>query len=152
MKWLVYAAVIGAALLVPVQRTDVGKLQPIEVVAIQARDHQIILRTELGDRGEGKSVEEALENMKQTTAGVIYLDTAEYLLVSPGAQEYVKEMNDYLKYDVRICIAEEEIPLEKTAAYLDSHKPKLRMDAWTGAPIGEELVYQKDRFQLLKKE
>lgn len=152
MKWLIYAAVIGAALLVPMQRTDVGKLQPIEVVSIQAKDEQIILRTELGDLGEGKTVAEALDNMKQTAAGIIYLDTAEYLLIGRNAESDARELAEYLRGDVRICEAEADIPLEESAPYLDSHRPKLCLDEWNGEPINEELICKDKKYDLLKKE
>lgn len=150
MKWLVYAAVIAASLLVPLERTDVGKLQPIEVVAIYIENNQITLKTELGDMGKGQTITEALNDMKQTTAGIVYLDTAEYLLVGRNAQTYIPDMNAYLKDNVRICAIEGDMDLKEAAGYLDSHRPSMEIDQWSRNCELEILKVEGGRLILMK--
>lgn len=150
MKWIFYLVALGAALLVPVERSDVGKLQPIEVVSLSAERAQIIVRTDTGDEGKGATVDEAIRNLKDTTAGIVYLDTAEYLLVYEGASGAVSEMRRHLKEKVMVCAAEGEMDLGLAAGYLDVHSPHTTLQQWSGEPE-EVLVCSEGRFVLKNK-
>lgn len=150
MKWIFYIAALVAALLVPVERSDVGQLQPIEVVSLSAEGAQIIVRTDTGDEGKGVTVDEAIRNLKDTTAGIVYLDTAEYLLVYESAFNAVSEMRRHLKEKVMVCAAEGKMDLELAAGYLDVHSPQTILEQWSGDPE-EVLACSEDRFVLKNK-
>jgi len=151
MKWLVYGAVIAASLLVPLERTDVGKLQPIELVAIYTDKNQVVLKTELGDMGAGRNVQDALEDMKQTVSGIIYLDTAEYLVVGPGGETYINQIREYLKDNVRICRTEGDPDLQTAAAYLDIHRPTIKLSQWSEEGEMELLTVENERLRLVRR-
>ena len=70
-----YAVLLLTALAVPVEGTDIGKLRPVELVMVQMQNHQVVLRTDTGDIGQGGTAEEAYQNLKDTTSGVDYMDT-----------------------------------------------------------------------------
>ncbi len=102
MKILLYVLLIALSLLAPVQRLDVAKLQPVEAVAVYVKEGEVVLLTDTEDTGRGETAMEALADMKENTIGIIYLDTAEYLLVAPGAEAYADELLSNLKPSVKV--------------------------------------------------
>lgn len=152
MKWIFYSAVLAVSLLAPVKRTDVALLQPVEVISLYMEGAQTVLETDTGDLGKGTSVEQALEDLKQTTPGIVYLDTAEYLLVAEGTESRIPEIAAYLKNDVKLCTADPGIDLTLAALYLDVHSPEMTVSEWREGKNPEKLVKENDRLQLDKKE
>ena len=131
---IVYIAIMAALLLVPIQGADVGKLQPIEVAFVYRAGKQIVLETDTGDKGVGNTGAEALQNLKDTTPGIIYLDTAEYLLLTEDAQEAVEQLRPLLKKSVQVCTAEPGIDLALAAQFLPAHGKLPQLKQWqTGA-------------------
>lgn len=125
MKILIYILIIALSLLAPVDRLDVAKLQPVEAVAVSVVNNQVVLETDTEDIGIGQTAKAALENLKETTPAVIYLDTANYLLVEKGAEAHGKELMAYLKPSVRV----EEYgggSVKEEAKYLDAHDESAR--------------------------
>jgi len=152
MKWMIYILVLGTALLAPVERSDVENLQPIEAVAIYKESGSVVLKTELGDLGEGKTLREALDNLKQTAPGIIYLDTADYLLLGPDTKEYVAETAEFLKDHVRLCALEGEPDLQQAVRYLNVHRPKMKLRQWSQDSKLQVLSIEKNRFILSGEE
>lgn len=124
---LIYIAILVGLLLMPMNGTDVGKLRPVEVVCLYEENGEIVLLTDTGDKGTGKTVKLALEELKQTTPGNIFLDTADFLLIREGAEGCLEEMEAYLKENVRICKVGLISDLTQAAKYLSVHKPKMKL-------------------------
>ena len=122
MKRILYAAVLAVALLVPERGTDVGKLRPVGLIQIYKEGAQICITTDTGDSGWGSSVESAIQNLKDTTPGIIYLDTADYLLVSKTALEEWKILGQYLNASTKVCLAEPDVNPAEAAEYLKVHE------------------------------
>ena len=74
-RWLLYIVLFAAAIIIPVNGTDVGKLHPVQAVSVGYQDGQVVLKTDTGEMGIGETPELALENLKQTAPAIIYLDT-----------------------------------------------------------------------------
>ena len=102
MRKILSIIILALALAVPVKRLDVAKLQPVETVAIYLLDSTIVLETDTGDMGQGGTATEALEDLKESACSVIYLDTAEYLLIGRDAQEAAIALRPYLKESVKV--------------------------------------------------
>ena len=128
MKILLYIGLLLLVCFLPVDGTDVGKLIPVEVIAISESDGMITVRTDTGDQGTGKDLPTAFANLKDSASGVIYLDTAEYVLLEPGVEGFVDTAEPYLKGDTKVCTAQEGIPLETIANYLSVHHPGVRLE------------------------
>lgn len=128
MKLLLYMAILLAVLLFPSRGVDVGKLIPVEVIAVSESDGILTVSTDTGDLGRGRTIQAAVEDMKASAPGVIYLDTAEYLLIEPGAENQINAIRGYLKGTVRVCYGREGIPLEGIADFLSVHNPESRLD------------------------
>lgn len=126
MRKLIYAALLVAALASPVQRTDVGKLRPVEVISVAQTAEGYTIRTDTGDLGKGVTLLDAYYDLKATAAGVIYLDTAEYLLQETQIDQ-MDVLRELLKPNVRVCAAEPGLPLEGSGRYLDIHQPQTHL-------------------------
>ena len=150
MKMLIYGILIAAALAVPTRTLELGKLKPVEVIRVDKTEETIRIETDTGDSGEGGTVNQAIWDLQETTAGRVYLDTAEYLLVGRNAQTYIPDMNVYLKDNVRICAIEGELDLKEAARYLDSHRPQLKMSQWSPECELETLIEEDERLVLTK--
>ena len=126
-RLLIYIAVLAAALMVPLRRTDVGKLQPVELVKLYKEEATLIIETDTGDLGRGDTVDVAFENLEETTSGIVFLDTADFLLVSKEAISEVGALKGHLKKSVRLCFAEANIDPVEAAAFLSVHRPQVRL-------------------------
>jgi len=86
---LIYCLLLIAVVLIPVERLDVGKLEPVQAVWAYRENGIIVLETDTEDKGSGETVEEALKDLEANCLGIIYLDTAQFLLVSEDLQEQI---------------------------------------------------------------
>lgn len=127
---LLYILVLIALFFMPIKGANIGNLRPVEVVHIYKTQNKVAIATDTGDFGIGKTGPEALENLKATTPGTIYLDTAEYLLIGQGTEEAVTELRDHLKKRIKICAAEEGVDLSLAAEFLPVHGKLPRLKAW----------------------
>ena len=128
MRKLIYAAILLSLSFAPLHRLDVANLLPIRAVAIYMEDKDVVLETDTGNLGRGENVTEALENLKKETPAVVYLDTAEFLLVSESAVPMVEELSQHIKPSGKVCVCEAEGRVKEAAEYLEVHGnlPKLR--------------------------
>ena len=101
--------------------TDAAKLAPAQLVCLQTVDGEITVRTDLGNMGRGTDLEEAFADLENTTAGKVFLDTADYLLVDEGSMKYLPEAAEWLKGNCFVFRAGEVQDLESAAVYLDAH-------------------------------
>jgi len=149
MKWLIsYCAILLAALMVPVERADVAQLRPIEVICIYKDADMVILKTDTDDIGIGHDALSALENMKLTSPAMIYLDTAEYLLIGPGAQEDAKQLKGVLKNSVQLCETDTNIKLKDAAQYLPVHGDLPDFKGWEAGEKLPVLSLHNDRIKI----
>lgn len=128
MRKILYVVILALLLLAPLERVDVAKLLPIQAVAIYMEGSFVALETDTEHKGQGASAGQALQDLKTNTPAVVYLDTAEYLLVSEDAIHYVDELREYLKPSVKVCVCDASEHVKDAAKYLDVHGdlPKLR--------------------------
>ena len=147
----IYIALLAAALLMPVNGTDVGKLVPVEVLQLYKDGDAVVISTDLGNTGTGTTVETAIENLKNTTAGIIFLDTADFLLVDETAQEEAGALKSYLKPSARVCRTAGVIELKEAASYLAVHKPRQKLKTYEYASVTQILTKENDRMLLKEK-
>ena len=147
MKTASYIILLTLSLLAPLERADVGKLRPVEVVAVRQSEAGYLIRTDTGDRGQGNTLAEALADMKARAPGVIYLDTAEYLLLESEIEERAY-LGAVLKPGVRVCAAEPGIDLEGSGQYLDVHHPAAFLSDEAAYPRLEILCVEDAQYHL----
>lgn len=126
MKLLIYIVLLCAVILIPMRGTDVGQLIPVEVIAISESGGIVNVRTDTGDWGVGATLAEAFADLKDTSPGIIYLDTAAYLLLEPGMED-TEGLAGYLKGNTRVYLAKEGIPLEGITGYLSVNRSEVKL-------------------------
>ena len=133
MRKILYAAILIALWFAPLERLDIAKLLPVQAVALYMEDDSVVLEIEEENRGRGENVEKALENLKQNTAAVVYLDTAEYLLISESATNQAKEIARFVKPSVKVCVCDAKGRVKESAEYLETHGNLLTLREWSKA-------------------
>ena len=136
-KVILYIIIMIGTLLLPNPKEDVGNLEPIQAVWLQKDELGVVLQTDTDDIGYGVDVYQALADMKLHSAGVIYLDTAEFVLAEEDAQAYIGELKGMLDGSVRICLWDGEGELVDAARYMQSHKTGMKLEDWQ---VGKALV------------
>lgn len=138
-----YCIILIGVLAVPVERMDISHLEPIQAVYLYRDGENIVLETDTEDRGTGKTVQQALTDMKNKSSGIVYLDTAEFLLVSDSALEDIEQMKAVLKGSVRVCGWDGKGELTEAAEYMQAHKTGCRLDKWNPAVKLPKMPLQK---------
>ena len=133
---LIYVAILAGVLVLPVQRQDVGKLHPVQVVSVYKEDRWVVMETDTEDKGYGSTAQLALQNLKDTSDGIVYLDTAEFLLLTKDTQDAAEELREALKPAVRLCLTAKPVDLPKAAKYLSTHSG---LPSLSDGDRGEEL-------------
>ena len=150
-RLLIYAAVMIGVLLVPLERTDVADLHPVETVALYKTSSGYRIETDTKDYGEGETVDAAFADLLSTSSGVIYLDTAHYFLVSYGAEPAAEAMREYLKRGVRICAVIGQGDLSRVSEFL-SVQPRLQLfRKWKTGDRLQILDCSEERIKFLQK-
>jgi len=147
---LCYIAILAVVLALPVEKADVGKLRPVQAVAVYKKNDCVIIETDTEDMGIGRDAAAALQNLKETASGIIYLDTARYLLLKKDAENAVEDLRGALKRSVELCEISAKPDIQKAAKYLRVHGelPKLKdwkkgMELPVLSTFGESFIFLK---------
>ena len=130
MRKVLYVALLIPLFFVPLNRVNVADLLPIEAVAVYIDGDRVVLETDTQHQGVGENAEKALIALKENTPAVVYLDTAEYLLVAPNAAEQVENLRPHLKSSVKVCVCEAAGKVKEASKYLEIHKELPRLKDW----------------------
>ena len=126
MRRLLYIIVLVALLAVPVRRADVGNILPIELVMVYTKGNGVEIRTDTGNWGIGRNLEEAAKNMKDSASDELFLHTAQYLILS-GEGISAEALRGMFKSDIYVCRGNREIDLMEAVEYLSEHDPEYRL-------------------------
>lgn len=127
---LLYALILAAVLVLPTAGMDVADLQPVQTIAVYRNGNSWVIETDTEDIGAGDSVEKAFENLMQTTPAVIYLDTADYLILQEDAIEAIDELRVKLKDSVALYRYRGDPDLKEVSKYLSIHGEKVELRHW----------------------
>lgn len=130
MKYWIWISLAAMMLLSPFQGNDVGKLRPVELVAMRREKNTVILETDTGDIGRGLDPMTALEDLKRSAPGALFLDTADYFLVTRETENLIPELSSVLRPAVEICYFSKQTDLEAAAEYLRAHSPGVTLLQW----------------------
>ena len=118
MRAILYICILALLFLAPVERLDVAKLEPVQTVAVRIESQRVVIETDTKNRGQGRTLQEAVQDLKENTPGVIYLDTAQYLLLTEDAVKYDRELKNYMRLSVKVSIWDGDGSVETAAKYL----------------------------------
>ena len=144
-----YILILAAVLLIPLERTDVGDLQPVQTVAVFRDEDGYLIQTDTGDEGRGVDPVQALQNLEETTPGVVYLDTAQYLLVSESATVSIEDLRQYLRKSVQLYHVVGTPELETASKYLSVHGDGPELKYWSEDVPLPILDCRDDRIKLI---
>lgn len=129
-RWLWYIGIVAAVAALSGKTsagTDIGKLQPVQVVRLSNPQGQVCMETDTGDFGVGENLKAALVDMKMSSSAEIFLDTADYLIISPGCVDLLPAMMQYLRPSCAVCIEEGKPDMEQVGIYLQQHSPTITL-------------------------
>ena len=130
MRRLLYVLLLVALLFIPMQRVNIADLLPIESLAVYMEAGWVVLETDTAHKGFGETVEQALADLKENTAKVVYLDTAEYLLISEDATEQIDALRSHLKASVKVAVCEAKGKVKEVVEYLRLHQKMPTLRRW----------------------
>ena len=133
MRILLYIVILALLFMAPVERLDVARLQPVQTVAVRVTDGQVVLQTDTKDEGQAKTLQDAIDDLEENTPGVIYLDTAQYLLVTEEAVPFTRELESYLRPSVKVSLWDGEGSVEKAAEFLGIRRDLPTLKQWNGS-------------------
>lgn len=123
-RWIIYLVVV-LLLSTSFRGTDIAKLAPVEVVWLSESEGEVYLETDTGVSGKGDSVQGAYNNMKASAPGMIFLETADYLILQNGDEHLIAKTYDLLRPTCKVCSAQRIPDMESVASFLSAHKPDL---------------------------
>lgn len=152
-RWLWYVLIIGAVAVLSGKSSagkDIGTLQPVQAVRLSCLRAQVCVETDTGDVGVGEDLKAALEGMKQSASGEIFLDTADYLIISPACVDLLPAMTAYLRPSCAVCLEEGETDMEQVGQFLQQHTPEITlMEYRSGERDLQTLVTWEGRMHLV---
>ena len=110
-KWIIMVLALLLLTMLPSPGTELGELQPISVLEVEAKGKQIRLSTDTMDAGVGETLDGALRNLEDTTPGHVFLDTVENLVITEDARFLLPELKRLLRPTVTGCMTETELDL-----------------------------------------
>jgi hypothetical protein len=129
-KWLWIAAALLAAVVFGIESgagMDVGMLQPVQIVVVKRVGADVMVQTDTMDQGVGVDFASAVENMKASASGEIFLETADHLLLAPECVDFLEEVMQLLRPSCTVCLLDGEPDMEKLADFLKIHVPSVTM-------------------------
>lgn len=120
-KWIWLAAL--ALLLLPRRGTEVGELLPVETLLIEKEAGQYVVSVDTGGSARGQSLEAAVEAMRASAPGEMFLDTADYVLLTRDTLDCVPLLADLVRPAARVYMVDKGPDLEKIGPFLRTHGP-----------------------------
>ena len=130
MRKILYIVILGLLFFAPLERLDVAKLLPVKAVAVYMQNDQVVMETDMAYIGRGDTALSALADLKERTPAVVYLDTAEYLLVDQAAVTQVDLLRQELKPSVKVCLCQAAGRVQETVKYLEIHSNLPKLSQW----------------------
>lgn len=139
-NWIYMLLLAATALFFPSRGTEVGNLIPVELIALRMENGVVVASADTGDSGKGKDIDEAMEDLRAGAAGEIFLDTADYLLLSAAFRGSREQLERWFRPGTLVYAAEDQVDPEKAAAYLQSRTGGLALNQLENAVPLETLI------------
>lgn len=121
-KWVILGALL--LLLLPQRGTELGKLLPVETLFIEKEAGEYVLSADAGGTARGKSLKAAVENLQRSAPGEIFLDTADYVLLTRETMDCIGELSAFVCPGTQVYVAEQGVCFEKIGDFLRTHGPE----------------------------
>lgn len=127
--WLVFAAAICALGLWPSKAHDAAELLPAQILVVDASQGEVTVSAESGVTGVGARFEDALLDMERHAPGVLFLDTAEYVVLTRRAWYLLPQIapSQSLRPSARLVQADVAVEPSEALSFLQAHTPELTL-------------------------
>ena len=92
--WAVIAAGLLLAGELPMETHDAAELLPAELAIFWTEDGRVCARCDNGTEGSGEDLDAALDDLERAAEGVLFLDTAEHLILCGDIPSLAKQAAD----------------------------------------------------------
>lgn len=110
IRRLIYIVLIAAVFFAPVKRVNVADLEPVEALLLTREGEKLTLTTDTGISGTGADMAQAMEDLRENTPAVLFLDTVEYVALTEAAKEDVEDLMPQLKSRIKLFVFWEKPP------------------------------------------
>lgn len=122
----------------------------MQVVRVACDGGQVRIETDTGAWGAGDSLKSAFLNMKNTASSQVFLDTADYLILTEACEGLLPALTEYLRPSCSLCLERGTSDLEKAGEFLKYHQPEVTIkDYRAGACRLPTLVTEEGRMELV---
>ena len=131
------------------EKTDIAILEPVQTVSLRTEGDVLVLSTDTGSSGSGYTVQTALNELKESAEGNVFLDTAEFVIVDRRSKDRIEELTQVVRPGCLVCVGNGEIELKDASQYLKTHEPGVTLnDCVTGTGQLETLTVKNGRLKL----
>lgn len=138
----VLAAVVRMSGLLPFPAMEIDELVPVETLTVSAEANRV--RLDAGAcRGEGKTWEEALEDLHRGAEGTVFLGTAEQVVLNQKATTLLPQMiqSGALRPGAALCVCDGTPPSpEEAGTYLSAHNTGVTLQHVQAALVRGESI------------
>lgn len=126
----------------PFEIHDAAELTPIRTLQVEATGRGFILRGDGGQQGSGESFALAVEDLKSSSSGVAFLQTAQKIILSGNIDLAVEQViaSDALRPSSEVYTARERLDLEEVTAYLAARSSDVTVSDLRSAVMEERTV------------
>jgi len=151
LVWVLAIIAVSCADMLPFTGTDVAKLHPIEVLIIERDNGIFSVSTDSGITGFGTDIPGALSDLKLTAPGEVFLDTANYVLLTSECMDVIGTLFVYIRPACQIYLFEGRGDWEKVSKYLESHPSEATLFTYgrEGTQI-PKLIVKEDEYRLVE--
>jgi len=150
-RWLIFLAAAAILFLLPEgQGSDIAALQPVELFYICMEEGRVALRTDTEELGIGNTLDDALQDLRATARGEIFLDTVDYVLVTEETKAVIPELENLLRPSAKLILATGTVNAKNITEFLSIHKPEFTIKDWmTGRTELPKLMTAGERYYLV---
>lgn len=127
-KWLYPAVFLAAAILsrLPHPAVDIARLDPVRAVYLYMDGAELTIETDSGDSGTGADLEAAYAALRANADREIFLDTAEFLILTPDVP-ITEAFYELLRPTTQVVCSNKKPNLETISDYLTIHPPEITL-------------------------
>lgn len=137
--WLLALAIPVMLGMLPLHGTDAGDLEPARLLLAEADSGGLRIVTDTGAVGTGADAEQALSDLEQTAQGVLFLQTAETLVLTKDALSYLPQaaQSPKLRPAAKVYVLDGELPdAAQAAGFLEKHEGGVTLGQVRAAMLG----------------
>lgn len=148
-RWIgLLAGFALAVFLAPSKEMDISALRPVELLFLYKEDGMIGIKTDTGDSGTGADLSAAVEDLKATAPGEIFLDTADYVMVTAETKGYLRELKEILRPAAEVVLAQGEFNMSEAVEFLRIHNPGMKLKDYRSEDSLPVLAAKEGRYYL----